>query len=55
MCSKKIISVIYIVYYYYIFVEYIEALMGLEEDIQHDVMNAIQEVYIKVFNTNKHR
>ncbi|XP_035212323.1 protein Hook homolog 3-like, partial [Stegodyphus dumicola] len=27
--------------------EYIEALMGLEEDIQHDVMNAIQELITK--------
>lgn len=32
--------------------EYIEALMGLEENIQHDVMNAIQELMMKEIPTS---
>lgn len=29
--------------------EYIQVIMGLEEEVQHDVMNAIQEVSWKYF------
>lgn len=28
--------------------EYIQVIMGLEEEVQHDVMNAIQEVELKI-------
>ena len=30
-------------------IEYIQVIMGLEEEVQHDVMNAIQEVIISIY------